>query len=132
MPDTNSRVTSGRLGPSIDQGDQRNKIIIINPRVRYRMDFHKGGNVKNVGGRKNIFHLLPFYLFKKTICSSTPLSEVGGIVSTDGQQRSPPLRHGVNEAINHELGYSVPLFQKSSFQFLESLWGWLAASNSSS
>ncbi|GFW88031.1 uncharacterized protein TNCV_217031 [Trichonephila clavipes] len=34
-----------------------------------------------------------------------------------------PLRHGVNEAINHEVGYFVPLFQKSSFQFLESLGG---------
>ncbi|GFW57891.1 hypothetical protein TNCV_1418381 [Trichonephila clavipes] len=44
------------------------------------------------------------------------------MVSTDGQQGRTPLRHGVNEAINHELGYSVPLFQKSSFQFLES-WG---------
>ncbi|GFW43341.1 hypothetical protein TNCV_2923891 [Trichonephila clavipes] len=43
----------------------------------------------------------------------------------------PLLRHGVSEAINHELGYSVPLFQRSSFQFLERLW-WLAASNSSS
>ncbi|GFX47125.1 hypothetical protein TNCV_2747021 [Trichonephila clavipes] len=43
------------------------------------------------------------------------------MVSTDGQQRLAPLRHGVNEAINHELGYSVPLFQMSSFQFLESL-----------
>ncbi|GFT14606.1 hypothetical protein TNCV_632191 [Trichonephila clavipes] len=51
------------------------------------------------------------------------------MVSTDGQQRRAPLRHGVNEAINHELGYSVQLFQKSSFQFFESLWGWLAASN---
>ncbi|GFU88131.1 hypothetical protein TNCV_1337001 [Trichonephila clavipes] len=57
---------------------------------------------------------------------------VRGMVSTDGQQRSAPSRHGVNEAINHELVYSVPLFQKSSFQILESLWGWLAASNSSS
>ncbi|GFW44924.1 hypothetical protein TNCV_4512381 [Trichonephila clavipes] len=57
---------------------------------------------------------------------------VGGRVSTDGQQRFAPLRHGVNEAINHELGYSVPLFQKSYFQSLESLWRWLAASNSSS
>ncbi|GFW71543.1 uncharacterized protein TNCV_2309781 [Trichonephila clavipes] len=37
------------------------------------------------------------------------------------------MRHGVNEAINHELGYSVPLFQKSSFQFLESLGGWRPA-----
>ncbi|GFU73160.1 hypothetical protein TNCV_1268001 [Trichonephila clavipes] len=36
------------------------------------------------------------------------------MVSADGQQRLAPLRHGVNEAINHELEYSVPLFQKSS------------------
>ncbi|GFT62064.1 hypothetical protein TNCV_3812261 [Trichonephila clavipes] len=43
----------------------------------------------------------------------------------DGQQRWKPLRHLFSEAINHELRYSVPLFQKSSFQFLESLWGWL-------
>ncbi|GFY24804.1 hypothetical protein TNCV_2689951 [Trichonephila clavipes] len=33
------------------------------------------------------------------------------------------MRHGGNKAINHELGYFVPLLQKSSFQFLESLWG---------
>ncbi|GFV80630.1 hypothetical protein TNCV_4617921 [Trichonephila clavipes] len=58
-------------------------------------------------------------------------TEVGGMVSTDDQQRSAPLRHGVNAAVNHELGYSVPLFQKSSFQFLERFGGWLAASNSS-
>ncbi|GFW49012.1 hypothetical protein TNCV_3902101 [Trichonephila clavipes] len=31
----------------------------------------------------------------------------------------------MNEAINHELGYSVPLFQRSSFQFLKSLPGWV-------
>ncbi|GFW17339.1 uncharacterized protein TNCV_3905491 [Trichonephila clavipes] len=47
--------------------------------------------------------------------------EVGRMVSTNGQQRLAPMRHGVNEAVNHELGHSVPLFQKSSFQFLESL-----------
>ncbi|GFU69640.1 hypothetical protein TNCV_2559301 [Trichonephila clavipes] len=67
----------------------------------------------------------------KTIEALSP-PVVGLVVSTDGQQRLAPLRHGVNEAINHELGYSVPLFQKSSFQFLDSLWGWLAASHSSS
>ncbi|GFW05396.1 transposable element Tc3 transposase [Trichonephila clavipes] len=34
--------------------------------------------------------------------------QIGGMVSTDGQQRLAPLRHGVNDAIIHELGYSVP------------------------
>ena len=48
---------------------------------------------------------------------------VGGMVSPDGQQCGTPLRHGVNEAINEELEYSVPLLQKCPFQFLESLWG---------
>ncbi|GFU19048.1 uncharacterized protein TNCV_430821 [Trichonephila clavipes] len=54
---------------------------------------------------------------------------LGGRVSTDGQQRRAPLRRGVNEAFNHELGYFVPLFSREA---LSSSWrvcggGWRPA-----